>query len=115
MKEALLQAVGRGRGVTDRGVPVVIVTNEPLGLTVADEPLDPVTDPQAETYRLVVELTVQNAKDTPLAIRTVTTAEVTAQSPHQESNVRKHLSSLSSHGLLTRQGERGGWLYNPTG
>lgn len=110
--EALLQAVGRGRGVTDRGVPVTVVSNEPLGLTVADEPLVPVTDPQAETYRRVVELTVQNAKDTPLAIRTVTTAEVTARSPHQESNVRKHLSSLSSHGLLTKQGERGGWLCN---
>lgn len=112
VKEALLQAVGRGRGVTDQGVPVVVVSNEPLGLTVADEPLVPVTDPQAETYRLVVELTVQNAKDTPLAIRTVTTAEVTARSPHKESNVRKHLSSLSSHGLLTKQGERGGWLCN---
>lgn len=107
--EALLQAAGRGRGVTDQGVPVVVVSNEPLGLTVADEPLAPVTDPQAETYRLVVELTAQNAKDTPLAIRAVTTAEVTARSPHQQRNVRSHLSSLSSHGLLTKQGERGGW------
>lgn len=115
VKEALLQAVGRGRGVTDRGVPVAVVSNEPLGLTVADEPLVPVTDPQAETYRRVVELTVQNAKDTTLANRTVTTAEVTARSPHQESNVRKHLSSLSSHGLLTKQGERGGWLCSRTG
>ena len=115
VKEALLQAVGRGRGVTDKGVPVVVVSNEPLGLTVADEPLVPVTDPQDETYRLVVELTARNAKDTPLAFRAVTTAEVTAQSPHQKRNVRNHLSSLSSHGLLTKQGERGGWWCSPTG
>ena len=114
VKEAMLQAVGRGRGVTDQGVPVVVVSNEPLGLILADEPLTPVTDPQAEAYRLVVELTVQNAKYSSLAIRTVTTADVTERSPHKKDYVRKLLSSLSSHGLLTKQGERGGWVCNPT-
>lgn len=85
---------------------MVVVSIEPLGLPLADNPLTPVTDPQADVLRLAVELTVQKAKDTPLAIRTVTTAEVTERSPYKESNVRKLLSSLSSHGLLTKQGER---------
>lgn len=110
VKEALLQAVGRGRGVTSRGVPVVVVSNENLGLPLADCPLRPLTDPQDELLRLVAELTAQIAKDTTLASRAVTTAEVVRRSRHKERNVRKLLASLSTHGLLKRKGARGGWL-----
>lgn len=36
VQAALLQAVGRGRGVTDSGVPVVVLSNEPLALPLAE-------------------------------------------------------------------------------
>jgi hypothetical protein len=112
VREALLQAVGRGRGVTSEGVPVVVVSNEPLGLPLADSPLDPVTDAEAEIHRLFVGLTAQIAKESNIADRAVTTAQVAGSSPYEERYVRQVLSSLSSHGLLRRKGARGGWLCN---
>jgi hypothetical protein len=112
VREALLQAVGRGRGVISGGVPVVVVSNEPLGLPLADNPLDPVTDTQDETYRLVVRLTAQIAKENNIAGRAVMTLQVAQSSPYKERYVRQLLSSLSFHGLLSRKGARGGWLCN---
>lgn len=112
VREALLQAVGRGRGVISKGVPVVVVSNEPLGLPLADSPLDPVNDTQDEIYRLFVGLTAQIAKESNIADRAVTTAQVAESSPYKVRYVLDLLSSLSSHGLLRRKGARGGWLCN---
>ncbi len=112
VREALLQAVGRGRGVISEGVPVVVVSNEPLGLPLADSPLDPVTDAQDEIYRLFIGLTAQIAKESNIADRAVTTAQVAGSSSYEDRYVRDLLSSLSSHGLLRKKGARGGWLCN---
>jgi len=113
VKETLRQAVGRGRGVNDHGVPVLVVSNESLGLTLADRPLPLVSDAEDETLRLTVSATARNAIDTIIAkhaVAPVVTSAVAAMSSNELRTVRNHLSSLSSSGLLTRKGERGGWI-----
>ena len=49
VRSSLLQAVGRGRGVIETGVPVVVVSNERLGIPVAAEDLVLLKDPEART------------------------------------------------------------------
>jgi len=44
VRSLLLQAVGRGRGVIESGVPVVVVSNEPLGLPFTAGELVPLKD-----------------------------------------------------------------------
>lgn len=113
VKETLRQAIGRGRGVISKGVPVVVVSNEPLGLTLADQPLQLVSDSQDDTLQRAVMLTARNAKYITLAFHAdapFTTGEVTAISQYDARAVRSHLSSLTTHGLLKRKGARKGWL-----
>ncbi len=112
VKETLRQAIGRGRGVTTNGVPVIVVSNEPLGLILADEPLPLVSDTEDETLQLAVSLTARNAKENIVGKRAVapfTTGQVSGVSRHETRAVRNHLSSLSSHGLLKKKGDRKGW------
>ena len=49
VQSSLLQAVGRGRGVIETGIPVVVVSNEQLGIPVAAEDLVLLKDPEAKT------------------------------------------------------------------
>ena len=113
VKETLLQAIGRGRGVNDNGVPVVVASNESLGLTLADQPLHLVNDAEDETLRLTVSATAQNAIDNIIAthaVAPVVTDTVAEKSQYEIRTVRNHLSSLSHSGLLKKKGERGGWI-----
>ncbi len=113
VRETLRQAVGRGRGVTDHGVPVVVVSNEALGLPLADHPLTLVSDAEDETLRLAVSAAARNAKHTSLADRAAAhfvTGDVSGVSRNEARAVRKHLASLSFSGLLKKKGERSGWV-----
>jgi hypothetical protein len=92
---------------------VAVVSNEPLGLTLADSPLRPVSDAQDETLRHLVSVTARNAtKDIvgKRAVAPVTTEAVAAVSGYESRAIRSHLASLTTQGLLKRKGERGGWL-----
>lgn len=113
VKETLRQAVGRGRGVTESGVPVLVVSNESLGLTLADRPLPLVTDAEDETLRLAVSATARNAICLCIgdrAVAPVLTRDVADLSRYEVRTVRDHLASLSSSGLLKKKGERSGWV-----
>jgi hypothetical protein len=113
VKETLRQAIGRGRGVTDKGVQVVVASNESLGLTLADQPLQLISDSEDETLQLTVSATAANAKYNSLAFHAVNfivTDTVARLSQYELRTVRSHLSSLSLSGLLTKKGERGGWI-----
>ena len=113
VKETLRQAVGRGRGVNDNGVPVLVASNESLGLTLADQSLPLVSDAEDETLQLTVSATARNAIDTIIAnhaVAPVVTDTVADLSRYELRTVRNHLSSLSSFGLLKKKGDRGGWI-----
>lgn len=113
VKETLRQAIGRGRGVTNKGVQVVVASNESLGLAVADQPLHLISDSEDETLQLTVSASAGNAKYNSLAfgaVNSVATDTVARLSQYELRTVRSHLSSLSLYGLLKRKGERGGWI-----
>ena len=113
VKETLRQSVGRGRGVTGKGVPILVVSNESLGLPLADRPLPLVSDAEDDTLRLAVSATARNAISMSLANRAVApvvASDVADTSCYEPSTVRKHLASLSSSGLLKKKGERSGWV-----
>ena len=44
----LVQAIGRGRAVLDTGIPVIVLSNEPLGLPLIDGDFEPLTDSEVE-------------------------------------------------------------------
>jgi len=118
----LIQSVGRGRGICDNGIPVVVLSNEPLGLSLVDIELQPLTDSEAE---LLVKLTEQ----LPKGVERLDKTELTEHFPNiyigncsvsssalaeaigkTERHVRKTLGSLADRGLVHRIGQRGGWL-----
>jgi len=110
--DALRQAVGRGRGVINTGVPVVAVTTERIDLPLAADPLTPLPDGASQVYEVATELTALSPKDNTVGKSAVTTASIVAQCGLQERQVRKYCNLLVSLGLLTRKGQRGGWLVN---
>jgi hypothetical protein len=113
VKETLRQAIGRGRGVTDKGVPVLVASNESLGLALADQPLRLVSDAEDDTLQLAVSASARNAINNTIANRAVApvvTSTVAAISRYKLRAVRQHLSSLNTHGLLRKKGDRGGWI-----
>ncbi len=127
MKETLLQAVGRGRGVTDKAVPVVVASCESLGLPIADSPLQKIGDSEDETLQLMVTASVtknlsnlsdKNAKYITIGDLSdalipdsevqseVTTSELAKMSHYDERTVRRHLSTLSLPGCLAEGAAR---------
>jgi hypothetical protein len=53
----LKQAIGRARSICDHGIPVIVLTTEDLGLTLADWPLVPVTSGMMGVLKVVADLT----------------------------------------------------------
>lgn len=106
----LLQAIGRGRGVRQQGVPVVVVSNEHLGLPLLAGESPIIKDPEAQTFMAMIKLTVKNPKYITLGKMTVTTAELAAQARLSAEETRRHCIHLMTLGLLARKGQRGGWM-----
>lgn len=107
---AIVQAVGRGRGVLDDGCDVIVVSSEACGLPLADWPSIPeLTAKHLEAARLVGELSATDACKN-AGHQPVTTARMSKSlgvEPRQTQNI---LNDLERLGLVRRVGERGGWL-----
>lgn len=112
VRDAMTQAVGRGRGVTEQGVPVVVLTNEPLGILLTLSPLHLLKDPESRVYEAVVGLTEALPNNTIVGEISVGTRDVAQQVGLTERQTLEYLTKLSSPslGLLKRKGARGGWL-----
>ncbi len=110
VRATLLQAIGRGRGVTEKGVPVVVVSNENLGLPLSTAPVPEIKDPEARTFSAFLELTAKNAKYDLVGEIAVTASELAEElGDLKERQVRNHLIHLTQLGLLAKKGMRGGW------
>lgn len=107
VQDTLTQAIGRGRGVTDGGVPVVVISNEPLGLQLSSSPLPLLRDAPASVFECA--LSALNPKVLYLGKSAVSTSELMSLSQLGESQLREHLRLLSLLGLLKRKGARGSW------
>ena len=115
VRSSLLQAVGRGRGVLEGGVPVVVVSNEHLGVPVATEELVLLKDPEARTLHVAtMKLTEVSPTYISVGDSSVSTAQIADElAALTERQVRTHLSHLEHLGLLARKGSRGQWMPGP--
>ena len=127
----LIQAIGRGRAVLDTGIPVLVLSNEPLGLPLVDAEISPMKDAEKAVLDFLTDAAYRKSslqgqegatyrKSSLNSIyldstsdSTVTTAEVASLSKTTDRNVRMILASLKSRGLVTREGARGGWRLSP--
>ena len=132
----LRQAIGRGREFSDSGINVVVATNENLGLPLLEVDALKVAESEAETLRMVVELSALNSKgsansaigpislidillefradksESPSFVDCLQIAAVLKRHPRY---VRRVLGKLESKQLVERNGERGGWRATAAG
>jgi hypothetical protein len=109
VRNALLQAVGRGRGVRPDGIPVIVVSNEWLDLPLAAHDVPVIKDAVASTFMAVVQLSAENPKSNTLGTSAVSTAAIVGRCGISERTARDHCNKLTDLGLLARKDERGGW------
>lgn len=121
----LIQAIGRGRGVLEEGIDVVVVSTDECGLRLADANfIQPVTETDAHILEAVGDLTLLSPKiyiigDRSVAPgicdrqRSVTTDELSRHLHLSPVQIRKRAALLERRGLLLRHGQRGGWLPAP--
>ena len=121
---ALIQAAGRGRGVLARGVPVVIISTEPIGMTVAeDRRIQPVTCPMRAAVAAIAKLSLrsdishcsENAKESLLGKTEqrdgISTSTVAAEIGKSMSRTSELLHTAADAGLVIRSKRRkGGWF-----
>jgi hypothetical protein len=113
VKETLVQAIGRGRSVTEKGVDVVVVSNENLGMVLADSPLQPLSEQVDGTLHHILRkrLAARNAIYYTIGdVAANFTSDVIATiSGKPIRTITSHFSQLITHGLVMRQGERSGY------
>ena len=112
VRDALIQAVGRGRGLLTEGVPVVVCSNEPISenIILASEELELLKDPIATTFEAVIKLTAKNPTIHNVGKTAVSTNQIASASETQVRQTRFHCHTLSTFGLLAKKGQRGGWI-----
>lgn len=136
----LQQAIGRGRGICEHGIPVVVVTTEELGERLVDWQFVPLTGTMMKvlcaTVRLAEkacvpeqgrngpELTAQNSNiytlencavsSTASALPTLTSSIASAVGIKPR-RTRELLSDLCAIGLVERVGQRQGWRLTERG
>ena len=110
VRSAIVQAVGRGRGVLDDGCDAIVVSSEACGLLLAERPLIPeLTTKHSQAARLVAELSAMDACKN-ASRHPVSTAKVAHSLGVQNRQTQNILNDLEGLGLVRRIGERGGWL-----
>lgn len=99
----LLQCCGRGRTILDDGLPVVVLSTEPLGLPLGDaEGLPKITRQMAYLAEQVAKMHLE--ADQPLRA-----AEVAEALGRDRSSVSRELTRLADAGLIHSLGHGKGW------
>ena len=136
----LLQAVGRGRGICENGIPVVVMSNEHLGLPLLEINVEPISDKAVQVLKAIKQACAQIPKG---ELPDETPPEGTQQAPpsHVHNSLNKYylekcalssfnaavaaglrirraqyiLNDLCRRGLVERVGQRGGWILSDSG
>lgn len=109
VRAAIVQAIGRGRGILTDGCEVIVLSNEECGLRISDSEATRLNEASLNILTVVRELTLANPKYNYLGKASVTTAEVAAKTNRSAARIRALLSTLEACGLVCRVSERGGW------
>jgi predicted DNA-binding transcriptional regulator len=105
VRETLRQAIGRGRGVCDHGVPVLVVSNENLGCDLAGDSLIDLSDQAESTYRIAHSLIIEKGE--------IDTKMIAEKCKNSVRTTTDHLNTIASLGLLERKSQRGAWILPP--
>jgi hypothetical protein len=97
----LIQAAGRGRSVCADGIPVVVVSTEPLNFPLFDRPFAPLTDSEIEVLRAVDTLA---AGELPAP-----SSDIAEKVGKSQQRVIEVLNDLQRRELVEKIGMRGGW------
>jgi len=127
----LIQSIGRGRGICPNGIPVIVISNENLGLTLLDTDLEPLSESAISALRAIYELTAQNPniyslefcavssssekQETPLGFCAVNSLQIANCLNLRERRIRYLLNDLLRNKLVEKVGERGGWKLTDAG
>ena len=130
VRAELLQAVGRGRGILEAGLPVMVISNENLGLPLCEIDVHPLPDGAIAVLDAMkrlseqkskgaagqkpdttdTQLTEQNSKEYLLEITSVSTSEIASAVGKSNRWVLELLKDLFARGLVQKIGQRGGWV-----
>lgn len=109
VRSALVQAVGRGRGILPSGCEVILLSTEECGLLLSDSKLEPLNDLSHRAWLTLNELTMENANKRPLGKSIVNTKSIAESLGVSEVRAREILRHLERRGLAQKIGERSGW------
>ena len=120
VRSALIQAIGRGRTLLQSGCGVIVVAAEEIGFPIADETDIELNETEADLIKLLSELSAEKSYRSFKAFspmrsdsaddNSLTTSDLADRVKLSERQTREHLVRLESRGLVTRVGERGGWV-----
>ncbi|PHQ35167.1 hypothetical protein CEE69_12210 [Rhodopirellula bahusiensis] len=133
VRSEILQSAGRGRSVTETGIPVVVLTTEDMGLPILESKFSPLTESQREILeslkfhllRKQVSSVVRgetlsepsptgaSSEQTPtiyiVGNGSVSSSTIASAVGSSDRYVRKVLKELSERNFVKRIGQRGGW------
>ena len=125
VRAALIQAVGRGRSLSEDGCDVVVVAAEEAGFPFADITDIELNETEAELFTILSDLSAEKSyrdiktfppmRGDSTGDTSLTTAELAQRVRLSERQARDILSRLESRGLVVRVGERGGWRLSALG
>ena len=132
VRAELIQSAGRGRGLCENGIPVVVVSNESLNFPILEaEEIKSLTKNEISGLRAVATLSEQNSKRKSenayrnktlnsislefCSDKPVSTFDLAVELNKTVRYAQKILNSLLRHGLVERIGDRGGWLLTDAG
>lgn len=127
VRAELLQAIGRGRTILETGVPTIVVSNEDLGLPLAEIGVEPMAETAVLALRVIGQLSEQNStgesapelsEQNPIYILgscSVSSVDVARSLSLTDRRLRYVLADLLRCGLVERVGQRGGWRLTAAG
>lgn len=109
VRAAMVQAIGRGRGILETGCEVIVLSNEECGLVISDAGLDLLNASAVRVLAALEKLTMENANKGILANSIVSTSRISNETNLSPVRVRELLRMLERRGQVCKVGERGGW------
>lgn len=119
----LVQSAGRGRGICDHGIPVVIVTRENLGYTLADFTVYPIDETSFRALLVLSGLSDAFSKGVrsdifPYIVKGVRhymSGEIATALDRSNRQAIRLLNDLCETGFVEKIASRSGWKISPKG
>jgi hypothetical protein len=109
VRAALVQAIGRGRGILADGCEVIVLSTEECGLRISDSEVDRLNEASLNILTVLSELAPQNPNNTSLGKAGAKSEDIARKTGLSRSRVWTLLSKLEHRGLVCKVGERRGW------